>query len=80
MLGAAPMPNGGTMTDLMPCPQCGGTELSIEASEEEEGIVAFVRCDDCGAEGPMSQPCDTDDEAEKGAERTWNEFAAKGKP
>jgi Lar family restriction alleviation protein len=80
MLGAAPIPNEDTMTDLMPCPQCGGTELSIEASEEDEGVVAFIRCDDCGAEGPMSKPCATDDEAENDAVRAWNEFASKGKP
>ena len=56
------------MTDLLPCPFCGSTNLRYEFA----GSQGYICCDDCGTQGPCDEQaadptCDHD-----AAYAAWN--------
>jgi len=69
------------MKAIKPCPACGGTEFDIDIYHAGNGYQAFVicgACDDVGEpQGPVSNICSTEDEAESDAVRAWNGLASK---
>lgn len=43
------------MTELLPCPFCGGTDLDvmlIHIGEERDALAVFCKDDECGVQGP----------------------------
>ena len=61
------------MTDLKPCPFCGGEELRFK-TEDIDGWIAFVECISCDdMVGPMSANKHDDmADAEEDAAKVWN--------
>lgn len=61
------------MSELLPCPFCGGNNLEIQHSDIE-GWIAHVACKDCDDMiGPMSKyKYDDKDEAAADASEVWN--------
>ena len=60
------------MTDLLPCPFCGSTNLRYEFA----GSQGYICCDNCGTQGPCDEQaadpiCDDD-----AAYAAWNRRAA----
>ena len=62
---------------MKPCPICGGDSFGIVYDETDEGVTAYVECEECDEDaetrGPTSKPCKDEAEAEEAAIRAWNE-------
>jgi len=59
------------LSQVKPCPFCGGTGLYIDYVELDGALHRFVMCKDCGCEGPHS--------ADLPPESLWNKRAAAPK-
>lgn len=54
--------------ELLPCPFCGGCDLGLELSDENDvNCMVFVRCATCCAEGPIRPVRE-----QYGARKHWN--------
>ena len=43
------------MSDIKPCPFCGGNDLNVQHStEDREGVPSNIICEDCGCAGPWA--------------------------
>jgi hypothetical protein len=66
---------------LLPCPLCGETEFFDVTYEERGGGTVTAQltclgCDEVHTEGPVSEPCSSDEAADEAATRAWNQFVA----
>ena len=64
------MESGGGMTDLKPCPFCGG-EGKLVIPDSWDPYKAFVRCKECGITGPVVWMVD-DENFKATAVKKWN--------
>lgn len=62
------------MTELKPCPFCGGTDLRKSSMKNgHDPRLFYWFCDDCGASGPKKAGME-------GATREWNDRAILPEP
>jgi Lar family restriction alleviation protein len=54
---------------LLPCPFCGGTELSIRT--DLQSSIAYVVCSNCDAQGPLASFAETLAAAAWNQRNTW---------